>query len=65
MILNFNKVDSSIETGIYSYMGLCELTSNKFMKYFIKINYVLNNWGYIITYIVLVIDIYLIGYFLL
>ena len=41
-------------------MKLAHYTSGKFMLYFVRINFFINNWGFIVAYIVLVKKLYLI-----
>jgi amino acid permease len=38
----------------YTYMGLAEKTQNKFMVIFIKINFLIANWGFVVAYVILV-----------
>ena len=38
----------------YTYMGLAQKTQNKFMIMFIKLNFLIANWGFVVAYVILV-----------
>ena len=47
-------VKASYKSQLNTYMQLAQHCSNKFFMYFIKVNYLINNWGYTLAFAVII-----------
>jgi len=53
-ISNFLLVKTAEKIQRYTYMSLAHKTCNKYLVYFIKFNFLLANWGFVVAYVILV-----------